>query len=212
MILIVDNYVKIAGKKPDTKKFTKLLDEYNIQYKVIQDIDRTLDKSKIKGIILSGSHLKLTRKINFDNYIHSLHYLFEYNVPVLGICFGCQLLHMLYGGNLKDTGDKYFCKSSTVELSNHKLFKGVEPSKDLHFCFSDLILPSTSEKIKELAWFNFKGKRNPCAFEYKNKIFGFLFHPESLEESKKILLNFYNVCLQPNFLEKSLPATALAKI
>jgi len=195
MILIVDNNIKNSIRTANIKNFKDAFEKNNIEYKVVQEIYQSIDKSKVKGIILSGSPMKLTRKINFDKYVHNLHYLFEYNVPILGICFGCQLLHMLYGGNLKDIGDKYFCKSSKVELSEHPLFKGVEPIKILHFCFSDQILPIASKKIKELAWFKFKGKLNPCAFEYKPKIFGCLFHPESLEESNKILVNFYNISL-----------------
>jgi len=195
MILIVNNYIKKGDPTlSNVDKFIKIFETNNIEYKVVEDIDHMIDKSKIKGIILSGSPMKLSRKINFEEYVHNLHYIFEYNVPILGICFGCQLLHMLYGGSLKDTGDKYFCKPSTVELSSHKLFKGIEPIKNLHFCFSDLILPITSKNVKELAWFKFKGKSNPCAFEYRSNVFGFLFHPESLEDSNKILLNFNNIC------------------
>jgi anthranilate/para-aminobenzoate synthase component II len=195
MLLIVDNSNGKVTRLSNIGNFVIAFKKLNIPFVIAKDIDKTLDKSKIKGIILTGSPLKLTKNIQFDKYIHNLYYLFEYNVPVLGICFGCQILHMLYGGKLKDM-EKYFCKSTEVKLSNHKLFDDIKPKKDLHFCFSDLLLPLSSDKIKELAWFNFNNKKNPCAFEYKKqKIYGLLFHPESLESSYQILNNFYNICI-----------------
>lgn len=193
MLLIIDNSNGKDTRLSNIGNFIIALDKLNIPFTIVKDIDETIDKTKIKGIVLTGSLLKLTKKVEFDKYIHNLYYLFEYDVPVLGICFGCQILHMLYGGKLKDTG-KYFCKSNKVELSTHELFKDIQYKKNLHFCFSDLLLPSTSKNIKEIAWFTFKNKRSPCAFEYKtNKIYGSLFHPESLESSYKILSNFYKL-------------------
>lgn len=190
MLLIVDNSNGKKTRLSNIGNFLIAFKKLNIPYIIVNNIDKTIDKTKIKGIILSGSPLKLTNNINFDKYVHNLYYLFEYNVPVLGICFGCQILHMLHGGKLRDTG-KYFCKSSEVELSKNILFNNIESIKNLHFCFSDLLLPSSSKEIKEIAWFNYKNKKNPCAFEYKkNKIYGSLFHPESLESSYEILSNF----------------------
>jgi hypothetical protein len=58
------------------------------------------------------------------------------------------------------------------------------------FCFSDLLLPSSSKEIKEIAWFNYKNKKIH-AFEYKNKnIWIIISIQKSLESSYEILSNF----------------------
>jgi len=189
---------------PKTEAIIKIFEEKNIKYKVVNNIDKTIKKSEIKGIILTGSALKLTQRIRFKDYVHDLYYLNEFNVPILGICFGCQLLHLLNNGKLENTGNKLFCNSFPVELSNHQLFKSVNKNNknnknnnttDIHFCFSDLPLNFDNDTdIKNIAWFDFKNNKIPCAFQYKKYIFGLLFHPDSLENTHQILYNFNYIC------------------
>ena len=59
---------------------------------------RNIDKS-IKGIILSGGPLNVDQinKYSFDKKILNL------NIPVLGICFGHQILSKLNGGAIKQS-------------------------------------------------------------------------------------------------------------
>ena len=59
---------------------------------------RNLKKNKwIKGIILSGGPLTITNKhsIGLDNRILDL------NLPILGICYGHQILAKKFGGRVK---------------------------------------------------------------------------------------------------------------
>lgn len=193
MLLLVNNN-KNNNKISYINKLRKALLFLNIKFYEIKSIDDNIFnniKNKIKGIILTGSPLKLSINNNFQDYVHNIYYLLNINVniPVLGICFGSQLLHMLNGGKLIDQ-KKYFCEITNVELSKHQLFVNIIDSR-MQFCFSDLIIPLESKNIKEIAWFNFNGKRQACAFEFKkNVIFGCLFHPEGLESSYPILSNF----------------------
>jgi GMP synthase-like glutamine amidotransferase len=79
----------------------------------------------ITGIIISGSLMKLSKIVkDISKYVHILRYLQAFrHVPVLGLCFGAQLLVIIYGGFLIDN-HVYTCKTVRVEvLADHKLFR-----------------------------------------------------------------------------------------
>ena len=63
------------------------------------DIDQT-----VKGIILSGGPLNVYQinKYSFDKKIINL------NIPILGICFGHQILSKLNGGRVKQSKHREF--------------------------------------------------------------------------------------------------------
>ena len=69
---------------------------------------RGLKKNKaIKGIVLSGGPLTTTNKnfASLDNYILDL------NLPILGICYGHQILAKKFGGKVKISKKKRIWKS-----------------------------------------------------------------------------------------------------
>lgn len=193
MLLIINNSKNI-NKLSYIHKLRNALLTLKIPYYEIKNIDDDIEKlkHKIKGIILSGSPIKLSTNNKFEDYAYNIYYLLNLKVPVLGICFGSQLLHVLNEGKLADQ-KKYFCEIENVELSNHKLFSNIKDSQ-MQFCFSDLIIPIKNTKIKEIAWFHFNGKTHPCAFEFKKDMYGCLFHPETLVSSHPIIHNFAKLC------------------
>ncbi len=151
--------------------------ELNIPFYVMGKNDRLgkFEKLPIKGIILSGGPVKLTENPNINDIIMNYRAITQFKVPILGICFGCQILHNLYGGTLKDLKD-YTCKDFQVTLdTKHFLFKNCQEKENLRFCFSDLIIPINT---KAIAWFEFNNKRHPCAFEFGEERYGTMFHPE----------------------------------
>lgn len=194
MILLINNN-KNANKSSYIHKLRKALIELKIPYHEVSNINEfDTIKSKIKGIIISGSRIKLSEKTLFNEFAHNIYYILNLpNVPILGICFGLQLLHLIHGGKLKDK-KKYLCEVKDIKISNnnHELFKDISNLK-MQFCFSDLTLPfnnHNNNKIKEIAWFKLNNKEIPCAFEYNDKVFGLLFHPEVLKTSYGIIANF----------------------
>ena len=67
----------------------------------IQNIDDIIDK--IKGIIISGSGIKLSKQSKKEDLYKcsfNFYYINKLNVPIYGICFGCQLLNILFDGEL----------------------------------------------------------------------------------------------------------------
>ena len=53
--------------------------------------------NKIKGIILSGGPSTVTKK----RYLSIPKEIFQKKIPILGICYGLQLIAKLFGGSIK---------------------------------------------------------------------------------------------------------------
>lgn len=174
------------------KKLLDALTNLGIRYHVYDHQKDDVDKLRklVKGIILSGSILKLSQPLKNEDIMVNFVALHHFDVPVLGICFGCQLLHMMYGGKLRDI-KKYECNDHMVTMdTSHPLFMNHEKKLSYRFCFSDLIISHKSADIKEIAWFTFLGKKQPCAFQFTENVYGCMFHPEYHHTTYGILYNF----------------------
>ena len=195
MILLVNNSNNIQ-KLSYMTKLRGALESLKIPYYETTGLSNDLMKlkGKVKGIILSGSYLKLSEDILFRTFANDIRCLMEFDVPVLGICFGCQLLTMIFGGKLINK-HKLFCETTEVELDSKSSLFDKLVKIDVQFCFSDLPIASAQDGAKEIAWFNNDGKERGCAFEFKkDKYYGTLFHPEFHEHSHIILENFIKIC------------------
>lgn len=195
MIIIINN----SGKLKDaysTPKLITFMKKNNIPYFVVSeitDLNKLLvyDRSKIKGIILSGSNLKYTEKLCTCKINMNLLCLLEFNVPILGICFGFQTIGISFGGKIKSLQhmrDKRAC----VKFQNHFLFKNVEKTHKFRSYHRDYLaeIPIT---FRPIAY----GENNIIeAIEHYNKpIYGVQFHPElSGKEGSKLLINFLKKC------------------
>jgi len=171
----------------------------------------------ITGIIISGSSAKLTQiGTDISKYVHILHYLRAFqHVPVLGICFGAQLLLTLYGGALVDNR-KYTSRSVPIQvLKTHKMFRqgdirttttnktprrrvGSEATPSTNtiiasFNFSDIpIMPSSTRKIKPIAWVVGNTTSLAVAYEFeRGRVYGCLFHPELNPDTYSIIKNVF---------------------
>jgi GMP synthase-like glutamine amidotransferase len=148
----------------------------------------------ITGIIISGSSSKLSQiGKDVSKYVYILHYLRLFqNVPVLGICFGAQLLIMLYGGSLIDN-HVYTRRSIEIQvLKSHKLFRHLKPIVIASFNFSDIPV-ITNRRIKPIAWAIGNISSLPVAYEFeRGRVYGCLFHPELNPDTYSILKNTFS--------------------
>lgn len=201
MLLILDNKVSKTDKFAYTDNLIRRLKKYNIPY-IRVDRVKEIDLTKIKGIIITGSTLKLSKISKHGDYVNygfNFYYLSKLDVPVFGLCFGCQLLNILYGGTLIDN-KKYIC--GNYELYKFKnqnnLFDNININK-FHFCFSDIVIPKKNFDIKVFASLKYNNKILDCGFVFeKNRVFGILFHPEFFDETDIFFNNFYELCKKYN--------------
>lgn len=105
-VLLINN-AKGTGQSKMTNHLKRFLNKKG--YSIIEvsesndwhPIQKKLDKIKILGIILSGSDIRLTQKTQLKKYKNNITALINYpEVPVLGICFGIQIMSAVYGGKL----------------------------------------------------------------------------------------------------------------
>lgn len=120
--------------------------------------------------------------------------IFDIGVPILGICYGSQLMAHLLGGSVKTAPVSEYGKTEVSIDVNSKLFKDVSKSTICWMSHTDYI-----EKAPE----NFKITATTpvcpvAAMECEDKnLYAVQFHPEVMhtQEGAKMISNFvYDVC------------------
>ena len=88
-----------------------------ISHKKIKDL--SIFNKKIKGIILSGGPLNVydVNKFKFNKKILNL------NIPILGICFGHQIISKVLGGKVKKSKYREFGSAIVKKKNNRNLVK-----------------------------------------------------------------------------------------
>ena len=156
-----------------------------ISHKKIKN--KNIDNS-IKGIILSGGPLNVyeINKYSFDKKI------IKNGIPVLGICFGHQILSKLNGGRVKQSKHREFGLTNIYKKKDSLLIKKFFNNKKFI-----KVWMSHADQVSKLPK-NFKviasSKNSKFAIvENKSKKFyGVQFHPEvtHTENGKKLISNF----------------------
>ncbi len=145
-----------------------------------------------KGIILSGGPKSVYSKDApfCDKKIFSL------GIPILGICYGLQLICHLFGGKVKEAESHEYGNSYVKILDNEDLFYGFSSGERIRVWMShgDRVerIPEGFLKIAE-------SENSPiCAIsDKKRKIYGVQFHPEVSHTPRgmDIIKNFlYRIC------------------
>ena len=142
-------------------------------------------KENIGGIILSGGPLNVYEndKFNFDKKILKL------GVPVLGICFGHQILSKELGGKVKKSKHREFGLATITKVSNSILTKKFFNKKN-----TSNVWMSHADQVSKMPK-NFKvvastnNSKLTIIENSKNSFYGVQFHPEVTHTHKgKILL------------------------
>jgi GMP synthase (glutamine-hydrolysing) len=119
--------------------------------------------------------------VDFDN-------LRSRNVPVLGVCYGMQLLNQKFGGNLKPGTTSEYGPAKLFAEPGSALFAGITNHSQVWMSHSDTVsrLPEGASVIAR----NEDGV--PIALQFCDKWFGIQFHPEVTHshEGRGILQNY----------------------
>lgn len=137
--------------------------------------------------------------------------IFELGVPVLGICYGSQLMAQTMGGKVSRAEKREYGKTE-IELMDSALFAGIDKSETCWMSHTDFV-----EVLPEGFHVSAKTKSCPVA-AYENpdkKLYSVQFHPEVNHTpfGKQMLHNFlYNICgcsgdwKMKDFAQKSIAA------
>ncbi|MFP4368491.1 MAG: glutamine-hydrolyzing GMP synthase [Candidatus Kapaibacterium sp.] len=145
---------------------------------------------KPNGIILSGG----PSSVYAEGAPHPAFDPFEMRVPVLGICYGLQLLAYTKGGKVDTAAKREYGRAELLIDSDEDLFKGVNTGTVVWMSHGDA-LETPPEGYEIIA----HSDNSPiCAVRSPDRsIFGVQFHPEvhHSDRGKKILENFVrNIC------------------
>lgn len=153
--------------------------------------DLNLIKSKKpKGIILSGGPKSVYEK----DAVLLPYSIEELNLPVLGICYGMQLIAMQYGGKIIPSKKREYGGSTIEILNDSLLFDGVLRKTNVWMSHGDEV-----KFIPDGFVINSRTENGVISgFESVNKrIYAVQFHPEVNHtiEGDKILSNFvFKIC------------------
>ena len=170
----------IARRTRELGVFSEIISHKKI---TIDQIDHT-----IKGIILSGGPLNVyeSNKYSFDKRI-----LFK-NIPVLGICFGHQILSKVMGGRVKQSKHREFGLANIYKKNDSEIIRNFFKNKksiNVWMSHADQVskLPKNFKVVASSQNSNFAIVENKA-----QKFYGVQFHPEvtHTENGIKILSNF----------------------
>ena len=140
------------------------------------------------GIILTGG----PNSVYDENSPKPDSKIFDLGIPILGICYGLQIIVDKMGGSITRTDKREYGKAMLSISSEQKLFQGLESNTDVWMSHGDAtkILPDNFESIANT-------ENSPYAAIRSNNLFGVQFHPEvtHTKDGRKILSNFiYEIC------------------
>ena len=171
----------IARRVRDLNVYCELL-PFNVSIERIKALNP-------KGIIFTGG----PNSVYDDKAPHIDKAIFDLNIPILGICYGCQLIAYTLGGEVKHAETREYGKQQ-AKLEKSLLFKDIPGKSQVWMSHTDYI-----NKIPQ--GFKIVGYTDTCpvaAMENaERKIYGVQYHPEVVHsiDGNKMLRNFlYEVC------------------
>ncbi|MDD7166239.1 MAG: glutamine-hydrolyzing GMP synthase [Clostridia bacterium] len=158
----------------------------------LKPCDMTIEEIKKyapKGIIFTGG----PNSVYDEKSPHIDPEIFRLGIPVLGICYGAQLMAYTLGGKVESATTREYGKSD-IEYADSKLFEDVDKNNVCWMSHTDYV-SAAPEGFKVI------GKTATCpvaAMEDASRgFYGVQFHPEVMhtKQGTTILRNFlYNVC------------------
>ncbi|RPG63126.1 MAG: glutamine-hydrolyzing GMP synthase [Flavobacteriaceae bacterium TMED238] len=153
----------------------------------VKNLIKLKNYDKIKGFIFSGGPSTVTKK-KFPSVPKEI---FNKKIPILGICYGLQLIAKLYGGNIKPSkkrrefGRALIFKKKTSLLTKNFFNK----NKGVWMSHEDAVV-KIPKNFKIVA--STKNSNLTIIENTKKKIYGVQFHPEvtHTDNGKQIIKNF----------------------
>ena len=178
-----------------TQLIARRIREFGVYSEIVshKKINSKLDKKKIKGIILSGGPLNVyqSNKVKFNKEI------FKWNIPILGICFGHQVISKELGGKVKQAKNREFGLAKLKKVNKSKLTNNFFNKTGVN----NVWMSHADEVTKLAKGFKVIAKTTTSKFSIiENRLknfYGIQFHPEvsHTEKGKIIIKNFiFSIC------------------
>ena len=173
---------------------------------------KALEKAKElkpEGIIFTGG----PNSVYLENAPKIEKEIYELGIPVLGLCYGMQIMAQTLGGKVVKGKEKEFGKTETKVDKSSKLFKDLEEDQITWMSHIDQVveLPDGFEKIAGT-----KNTKIAAMANVERKLYGMQYHPEvnHTEHGLKMLENFlFNICeAKPNWTMKNYAEKQLKEI
>ena len=145
------------------------------------------DFKHVKGIILSGGPSTVTKR----NYQSVPKQIFKKNIPILGICYGLQLIAKLYGGKIKSSKKKReFGRAFIFKKKNSILTKNFISRKSSVWMSHEDAVVRLPKKFEAVAYTS--NSKLTIIENNEKKNFGVQFHPEvtHTDNGKQLFKNF----------------------
>lgn len=202
-VLLIDN------SKASACEFTRLLElrlkslvNFVICCSTLEETIENIEKYSFDAAILSGSSLNLSQPNRIHYIRKSIATVLRLNIPILGICFGMQLIATLYGGTVK--------RFNKAIKGEHKIY--VEEGSVLlnGECKNIYVTLSHQDYVSEIPSDFKKFSQNGDSIQIFESLkflrFGIQFHPEKRvsKENICVLCNFFRFVLERNNIPVSL--------
>ena len=147
-----------------------------------------LEKIKVmnpKGIILTGGPSSCYE----ENAATCSRELFELGIPVLGLCYGAQLMSLVLGGRVERAAAREYGKTDLKVDNSSKLFEGVSENTTCWMSHFDYIAKMAPGFRSIATTANCPVAAAECV---EKKLYAIQFHPEVLHtpEGSRMLYNF----------------------
>ena len=181
-ILVINNKGQYNHRIQRSLQYLKIPSELVSNELSIEDIE----EKKPIGLILGGGP-------SIDGVGNAADYIKHFDIPILGICLGHQLIAKTFGGEVSTSDTESYAQVKIDLLDTSNLFKGLESPLDVWSSHKDEVhtLPDEFEIIATSSLCDIE------AMKHKEKeIYGIQFHPEVYHTPKGefIFKNFYEIC------------------
>jgi len=208
-ILVLDfggQYCHLIGRRVREHNVYSEIVPYDI---TLMDIKALDEKFNIKGLILSGG----PSSVYEENAPRCDQRILDLNIPVLGICYGHQLIAYISKGIVKPGTRREYGITYAIIDKPTSILEGLNSKERVWMSHGDTVysLPSEYETLAHT-------ENCPiAAFRHKSKpIYGLQWHPEVIHTEKGMLVmeNFiYKICgCQPNWTMGSFVEEAIKEV
>ncbi len=175
-----------------TQLIARRIREQNVYCEIVPfNVDPGRYRGKdLKGYVLSGGPASVLQK----DSPRLPERFFETDLPMLGICYGQQLIVHQMGGRLAETPNREYGRAMLKVAKDGPLLKGIRSPSQVSMSHGDMVekLPDGFVGLASTSDIPFAAVGNET-----RRAYGVQFHPEvaHTEEGRKILHNFlFDIC------------------